>query len=307
MKAASRVGRMCAWMPLVAAAMAQAQDADALNRAQRDAQNPLRMIIEASKLKPRAKSGEAEPAATKPPAEKPAARPAPAPAVAAAKVPATPAAPVTSAAATISTASGAQAISAAPAAAPAPASSDAPVAAASSVPAARAPVEAPVAAIPSARVPEDTTVSATPSAPAAPEPIAEAPAARASAPEPVATTTAEPATPAPAPAPATVVAAVTPTPTPVPAPAAPPPRATLQLVGYVEPELPERVRRRLRADGEVLLAFTVNADGTVADVEVRTTSDRALDPIAIDAVRQWRYQPIGAPQAHAVQLVFKRE
>ena len=39
-----------------------AQDADAPARARRDADNPLRMIIEASKIKPRQKAVEAEPA-----------------------------------------------------------------------------------------------------------------------------------------------------------------------------------------------------------------------------------------------------
>jgi TonB family protein len=46
---------------------ALAQDAAALSRAQRDADNPLRMIIEASKIKPRARASEADKAAVREP------------------------------------------------------------------------------------------------------------------------------------------------------------------------------------------------------------------------------------------------
>ena len=55
----------------------------------------------------------------------------------------------------------------------------------------------------------------------------------------------------------------------------------------------------------MVVRFTVNPDGSVADVAVRSSSDRALDPIALDAVSQWRYKPIAAAQPHAVELVFK--
>ena len=52
------------------ASFAHAQDADAQARAKRDADNPLRMIIEASKLKPRQKAAEPEAAAKPAPESK---------------------------------------------------------------------------------------------------------------------------------------------------------------------------------------------------------------------------------------------
>ena len=55
-----------------------------------------------------------------------------------------------------------------------------------------------------------------------------------------------------------------------------------------------------------MLDFTVNADGSVSNLAVRSASDRALEPAALDAVSRWRYQPIASAQAHGVQLVFKR-
>jgi len=88
-------------------------------------------------------------------------------------------------------------------------------------------------------------------------------------------------------------------------PTAPP--VALELVSSVEPVLPDRVRRRMRRDGEVLLAFKVNPDGSVADLNVQASSDSALDEIALDAVRQWRYKPIPEARSHRLQLVFRHE
>jgi len=218
------------------ASWSQAQDTEALSRAQRDAANPMRMIIEASKLKPRQKSAEAD-AAAKPLPEKVTARP----------------------------------------------------------------------------------IASKPAASTRTEQIAKQPEAPAHAPTPAPTSTAS-ATPLPK-----STEAPTETPTEAPAPteaaspplalnepstaetalATPTPRAVLQLVDYVEPVMPERLRRRLQVDGDVVVNFTVNPDGSVADVAVRSSNDRALDPIALDAVRQWRYQPIAVAQSHAVQLVFR--
>ena len=233
-----------------------AQDAEVPTRAQRDAGNPLRMIIEASKLKPRQKAIEAEPAARAAP-EKVAARQ-----------------PVGKPAAAI--------------AAPQPEQAAAPVRAPSTTLDAGAEAATPVAAVPYEPLPTEppTPVPTRPVALTAPPlPV---PAAR-SAPEPerqLALTAPAPLTPS---APPAVARA-----------------AALQLADYVEPDLPDRLRRRLQADANVVLDFTVNPDGSLADVAVRASSDRALDAIAVDAVRQWRYRPIATAQAHAVQLVFRR-
>jgi protein TonB len=104
----------------------------------------------------------------------------------------------------------------------------------------------------------------------------------------------------PQPEPARVALAVAPL-----APATPP--VALELVSSVEPVLPDRVRRRMRRDGEVTLAFKVNPDGSVADLNVQASSDSALDAIALDAVRQWRYKPIAEARTHRLQLVFRHE
>jgi len=80
--------------------------------------------------------------------------------------------------------------------------------------------------------------------------------------------------------------------------------APLKLARYVEPDIPGRIRNRLRANNEVTVVFRVNADGSVSDPEIRNTSSKLLDTVVLDAVKQWRYEPISESRIHAVQMVF---
>ncbi len=245
------------------ACIALAQDADAQARAKRDADNPLRMIVEASKIKARQKAAEAEPAA-KPAAQAVAARPATS----------KPAIPIV--APQLALAGGPEpslpAVVAAEAERPKPAD-----------PVLIEPAQPPAGTDAAPTTPTQETLPSPPPAASAPK-----------------TGPGSDAEPAPA-----GELALNAAQTPALAAAAPAPSEALQLADYVEPALPDRVRRRLQGDGEVVVQFTVNPDGSVADASVRSSSDRALDPIALDAVRQWRYRPIATMQAHAVQLVFR--
>lgn len=183
-------------------------------RVQREASNPLRMIIEASKIRPRQKAAEAARLPEKPPAE---AASAAKPAVDAAEQPSV-------------------------------LRNDAPAAA--SVPA-----ESTVATVEvETAVTERTEASATPM----------------------------------------VIAAAAPAP------------AALELASVVEPVTPRSMIGKLRGEVQVHVAFTVNADGSVADAAVRKSSHPQMDAAVLEAVRQWRYQPIAAPRAHEVQLVLRQ-
>ena len=90
---------------------------------------------------------------------------------------------------------------------------------------------------------------------------------------------------------------------PAPKPLALPP-VPLKLAQLVEPEVPPSVMRRMHNDVTVVIGLTVNADGSVSDVVIKSNPMKALDTAIIDAVRQWRYNPIGEPRTHAVQLVL---
>jgi TonB family protein len=233
-------------------AAASAQDGEGATRAQRDADNPLRMIIEAGKLRPRVKSDESD-AASKPPAE---VKQAAAKAVPAPQVGTLPDVLVPNLV---------------------PLSAGMPT-----------PLET-VVFVPPAPYDADNYFGVAPPAAGGPR--------MASPPSPSVASLSMAQSPA--------VASLSIAPAPAIA-SERPARATLQLVDYVQPAIDDRTRRRLSADAEVVVDFTVNPDGSVSDLAVRSASDRALEQAAILAVSKWRYQPIASAQAHGVQLVFKR-
>jgi TonB family protein len=68
--------------------------------------------------------------------------------------------------------------------------------------------------------------------------------------------------------------------------------ASLKRVRMVSPVYPDAARKR-GIEGWVELAFTVQTNGSVDQVEVRNASPaEVFDDAAIRAVRQWRFEPI---------------
>jgi protein TonB len=97
-----------------------------------------------------------------------------------------------------------------------------------------------------------------------------------------------------------------PVPDPSPTAAAPVvPLAPLQLADMVEPVTPRPLLGKLRGEVQVVVSFTVKTDGSVAEPVVRSSSHPQMDEAVLEAVRQWRYQPIAAPRGHEVQLVLR--
>ncbi|MDH0864977.1 energy transducer TonB [Mitsuaria sp. GD03876] len=136
------------------------------------------------------------------------------------------------------------------------------------------------------------------------------------APSPVAQTIA-PATPAPQPlsettspqvvsmaAPATAAPAGKAPPEPEPAEADEP--APLKLLRKVDPEYP-RALLSMQRQGSVLVQFTVRPDGSVDAPQALKSPDRKLSAAAINAVKQWRFEPIPAPRQVSVEIGFQVE
>ncbi|HEY0684293.1 MAG TPA: energy transducer TonB [Steroidobacter sp.] len=68
--------------------------------------------------------------------------------------------------------------------------------------------------------------------------------------------------------------------------------ASLKRVRMVSPVYPDSARKR-GVEGWVELAFTVQTNGSVNDVEVRNASPAdVFDDAAVRAVRQWRFEPV---------------
>jgi TonB family protein len=84
----------------------------------------------------------------------------------------------------------------------------------------------------------------------------------------------------------------------------------LNKVHHVDPQYPQAARAR-EVDGWVDLELTVKADGSVDDVNVRQSEPAEIfDKAAVDAVRQWRYEPVirngqAVDQRTRVRIRFK--
>jgi TonB family protein len=277
-------------LALAQSATDNAANAARMERARRDAANPLRMIIEAaSQAKPRGKEAVAAPATPataaavpRPADRKPAARAEAASEPAVARNAAAPATGGSHNGNGAAAASGiTERVEPLPTASPAPVPVPAPAQAAASSPGSTGNVGSLVS---------DTLATGSTRQPVAASGVA-VPADN-------------PAVPSSKPAAESSLASSTPV---SPAAAARAPEVPLKLVRYIEPDLPQRLRSRLKPNSEVTVTFRVNADGSVSDPDIRNSSNRALDPIVIEAVRQWRYEAVPEPRIHAVQLVFNLE
>jgi protein TonB len=70
------------------------------------------------------------------------------------------------------------------------------------------------------------------------------------------------------------------------------PISTLTRTNYVAPKYPRAAQRR-NVTGSVDVMFTVSTDGTVTDISiVRAEPEKTFNEAAMDAVAQWRFQPV---------------
>jgi TonB family protein len=85
---------------------------------------------------------------------------------------------------------------------------------------------------------------------------------------------------------------------------------TLKRIRMIAPEYPESARKR-NIEGWVELAFTVTANGTVDDIQVRNASPAdTFDDAAIRALKQWKFEPVvregqKVPQRAMLRLKFE--
>jgi TonB family protein len=63
-----------------------------------------------------------------------------------------------------------------------------------------------------------------------------------------------------------------------------------RLIARVAPEYPEQARKD-RVQGLVVMEITIDREGRPTDVKVLDSADERLTAAAVEAVRQWRYEP----------------
>lgn len=77
----------------------------------------------------------------------------------------------------------------------------------------------------------------------------------------------------------------------------------LVLIDQVEPLWDPPLMQTMR-QGQVRVRIEVDVDGRLAHAEVVSSSDKRLDPVALAAVRRWRFQPLEQRRAATVEVGF---
>jgi TonB family protein len=77
----------------------------------------------------------------------------------------------------------------------------------------------------------------------------------------------------------------------------------ITLVRKVQPVYPA-VMQSARVSGQVLVDAIIHADGTIGDVNVLRSTNGVFARSAIDAVKQWKYTPIGFEAIVTVTVNF---
>ena len=80
-------------------------------------------------------------------------------------------------------------------------------------------------------------------------------------------------------------------------------RGGITLVRKVQPVYPAMMQSA-RISGQVQLDAIIHADGTIGDVTVLRSTNGAFAQSAIDAVKQWKYTPIGFEAIVTVTVNF---
>lgn len=78
---------------------------------------------------------------------------------------------------------------------------------------------------------------------------------------------------------------------------------SITLVRRVQPVYPP-IMQSARVTGQVVLDAIIHADGTIGDVTVLNSTNEAFARSAIDAVKRWKYAPIGFEAILTVTVNF---
>jgi len=108
----------------------------------------------------------------------------------------------------------------------------------------------------------------------------------------------QPAAPPPPSVPDTAIAAISRQPT------EPAPRLEIIPIRTEEPRLPPALIRE-QPKGTVKIAFDIQHDGTVRDVKVVSSTNRSLNRPTVEAVQNWKFEPVDAVLTVETEVVYK--
>ena len=80
-----------------------------------------------------------------------------------------------------------------------------------------------------------------------------------------------------------------------------------KLVSMVEPVIPPRALDDAGPLGTIMVDLTIRPDGSVAAVAMVAPVPRQIQRYVVQALEQWRFEPLPAERLHRVQLVFNSE
>ena len=83
--------------------------------------------------------------------------------------------------------------------------------------------------------------------------------------------------------------------------------AKVKLITRVDPEVAQRHLDDMRRNTVVTVDLTIRADGSVGAVTVLPPSPRGIQRALVDALEQWRFEPLSSQRLHRVQLIFNPE
>ncbi len=93
-------------------------------------------------------------------------------------------------------------------------------------------------------------------------------------------------------------------PAPTPKVAEPEEDAPLKLIRKVDPEYPRNWLQQQR-NGSVEVRFTVRPDGSIESAEALRAPDRKVAAAVVNAVKQWRFEPVNRPRQVSVEIGFQ--
>lgn len=80
----------------------------------------------------------------------------------------------------------------------------------------------------------------------------------------------------------------------------------IKLISRVEPVIPRQLQPTLR-NGFAQVRFKIEPDGSVSQASTIKASHARLGDSAVEAIKQWRFEPIKTAREVAVEIVFSNE